>query len=156
MSHWAANWNFVKQTLYDEIFSPTLKLYILWWSTVVDWINFNYFTFYSFQGCKTVGLITISSKATLFPGDTLKEGFLKHCFCMSFLELTQELGRWIYHMQLNRSKLGVILKTQERGVMFPGDSRWVSDEVAQFQRATETSNSFKGMKFVIKSTLHLY
>ena len=40
--------------------------------------------------------------------------------------------------------------------MYPGDSRRVSDEAAQFQRAMETSNSFKGMKFVIKSTLHLY
>lgn len=32
----------------------------------------------------------------------------------------------------------------------------LNDEVAQFQSATETSNSFKGVKCVIKSTLHLY
>ena len=31
----------------------------------------------------------------------------------------------------------------------------LNDEVAQFQSATETSNSFKGVKCVIKSTLHL-
>ena len=29
------------------------------------------------------------------------------------------------------SKVGVILKTQERSFMFPGDSRLVNDEVAQ-------------------------
>ena len=32
----------------------------------------------------------------------------------------------------------------------------LNDEVAQFQSATETSNSFKGVICVIKSTLHLY
>ena len=52
-----------------------------------------------------------------------------------------------YHVQLNRSEVDVILKTQERSVMFPGDSRLVNDEVAQFQWATETSNSFKGVKY---------
>ena len=32
---------------------------------------------------------------------------------------------------IKSSKVGVILKTQERSFMFPGDSRLVNDEVAQ-------------------------
>ena len=29
----------------------------------------------------------------LFPGNTFKKGLLKHCFCISFLQLTEEVER---------------------------------------------------------------
>ena len=72
----------MKQTLYDKIFFANLEAV---YSMMMHSCRLD-----QFQLLDLLFILRVEGNSKR---NTLKEGFLKYCFCMSFLELTEEVER---------------------------------------------------------------